>query len=125
MQRKDGRSDETVKSTREEVVPPLICMYFSEPAKLEASLHLELRKSQSPSKGNSDHLSWDPAPNCFLKLWTSMPPKMAVGVGSWMAVSVQKTDIRVPLAEKKREKSSFAHIMLLLYILHSLHKIGF
>lgn len=45
VQRKEGRSDETVKSTREEVVPPLICTYFSEPGKLEASLHLELRKS--------------------------------------------------------------------------------
>ena len=33
VQSKEGRSDETVKSTREEVVPPLICMYFSEPAK--------------------------------------------------------------------------------------------
>lgn len=43
---KEGRSDETVKPTREEVVPPLICMDFSERTTLEASLHLELSHLQ-------------------------------------------------------------------------------
>lgn len=47
-------------AAREEAVPPLVCTYFSEPAKLEASLHLELGVT---FKRQFRPFSWDPAPH--------------------------------------------------------------
>lgn len=59
----------------------------SQPAELEAMLHPECR--QSYSEGNSERLSWDPAPNHLLKTSTGTPqscswsPKKEVGLSRW------------------------------------------